>query len=185
LEDPPNHAYFILCTTEPNKLLKGIRQRCLSIKLNPINDDALSSLLSTTCKKEEITLSKSVQTSIIEHAAGSGRQALQILDSIYQLEDKKEQLEAIEKSSVQTAVITIARKLLNKNTKWRDIKPILKSLVDEDPEQIRYMVLGYARSVLLSKDDPRAFRMLDAFADNFYDSKFAGVVAACYEIIQG
>jgi DNA polymerase III gamma/tau subunit len=183
LEDPPDHAYFILCTTEPERLLSGIRQRCLCIKLNPISETNLTKIVKRICAKEKIKLSDEVLERLVEYANGSAREALQILDKIYELESD-EQLEAIEKVSIKTATIAIARLLLNKHTKWKDIAPLLKELENEDPEQIRYMVLGYAKTLLLKKDSPRAFRMMMAFCDNFYDSKFSGVVAACYEILQ-
>jgi hypothetical protein len=86
---------------------------------------------------------------------------------------------------VTTQTIEIARKLISTGTKWRDIAPILKELENEDAERIRYMILGYGKSVLLKKDNPRAYRMIDAFRENFYDCKFAGVIAACYEVIVG
>ena len=47
------------------------------------------------------------------------------------------------------------------------------------------MVLGYCKSVLLSggpKAD-KAYDIIDVFGNNFYDTKFAGLVAACYEVI--
>jgi len=184
LEDPPEHAYFILATTEPEKLLKGISQRCLSLKLNPIPDKSIYNIVKNVCSKEKIKLSKPVMQKLVEYSDGAAREALQILDRIYQLDDEDEQIEAIEKVSIKTQAIQIARMLLSTNTKWRDLAPILRELQNEDSERIRYMILGYGKSVLLNKDNPRAYRMMDAFRENFYDSKFAGVVVACYEILQ-
>jgi DNA polymerase-3 subunit gamma/tau len=183
LEDPPDHVYFILCTTEPERLLQGIRQRCLCIKLNPIASESLKKIVKRVCKKESIELSKKVLNRVVEYAGGSAREALQIVDKIREL-DEEEQIEAVEKVSLKTATIAIARKLMDKGTKWRDLAPILRELQNEDPEQIRYMILGYAKTVLLKKDNPRAFRLTEAFRDNFYDSKFSGIIAACYEILQ-
>lgn len=185
LENPPDHAYFILATTEPDKLISGIKQRCLSIKLNPIGDASLSKIIKRVCHKERIKLKNSVREKLVKYAGGSAREALQILDKIYLLKSSKEQLRSIEEASMATAAIEIARRLINQRTKWHDLAPILKKLENEDPEQIRWMILGYGKSVLLGKDNPRAFRMIEAFRENFYDSKFAGVIAACYEIIQG
>jgi DNA polymerase-3 subunit gamma/tau len=184
LEDPPKHAYFILATTEPEKLLKGILQRCLVLKLKPIPNKSIYHITKNVCSLENIRLSKPVMKKLVEYAGGSAREALQILDKIYQLDSEKEQIDAIESVSIRTQTIQIARMLISTKTKWRNIAPILKELENEDPEQIRYMVLGYAKSVLLSKDNPRAFRMIEAFRDNFYDAKFAGVVSACYELLQ-
>ena len=184
LEDPPEHVYFMLATTEPEKIIAGIKQRCLQVKLNPISEDDLFEIINNICKKEKIKLSDAVKEKIVEYAGGAAREALQILDKVYQLDDWKKQLKAIEKSSTTTATIEIARKLMNPKTKWREIAPILKELENEDAENIRWMILGYGKSVLLKGNNARAFRMIEAFRDNFYDSKFAGVVSACYEILQ-
>lgn len=183
LENPPDHAYFVLCTTDPQKLIEGIIQRCLVLRLKPISSSCMADIIMGVCKKERIKLSNDVLEKIVEYAEGSAREALQILDKVRGLTKEKEQLNAIEKASIKTQTILIARKLMDTRTKWRDIAPLLKELDGEDTEQIRYMVLGYAKSVLLKKDNARAFRMMELFLDNFYDSKFAGVVAACYQII--
>jgi len=183
LEDPPSHAYFILATTEPERLLDGIRQRCLVLKLNPISEESLQAIVQQVCSKEKIKLAEPVMEKLLEYAGGSAREALQILDRVHQLESKQEQLEAITKISTTTKVIEIVKLLLNKNTKWNQLTPILKELQGEDAEQIRYITLSYARSVLLGRDNPRAFRIIEAFRDNFYDCKFSGVVAACYEVL--
>jgi len=184
LEDPPEHVYFMLATTEPEKLLVGIKQRCLQVKLNPISEDNLFEIVNNVCKKEKIKLSDTVKEKIAEYAGGAAREALQILDKVYQLDGEKKQLKAIEKSSTTTATIEIARKLMNPKTKWREIAPILKELENEDAENIRWMILGYSKSVLLKSDNARAFRMIEAFRDNMYDCKFSGVVSACYELTQ-
>jgi len=184
LEDPPDHVYFMLATTEPEKLLVGIKQRCLQIKLNPISEDALEDIIGHVCKEERIKITNSVTKKIAEYAGGAAREALQLLDKIYQLDGEKKQLKAIEKSSTTTATIEIARKLIDTRTRWRDIAPLLRELENEDAEKIRWMILGYGKSVLLKSDNARAFRMIEAFRDNFYDSKFSGVVASCYEILQ-
>lgn len=187
LEEPPDHVYFILCTTEPEKLLRTIRSRCMEIRLQAIEHDDLVSLMHNICKKERIKIpeqiSGTVLSKIAECANGSAREAIQILDSVQNLDSTAEMLEAIEKVTLKAQVISIARKLLDTKTKWKDIAPILKDLENEDAEQIRWMVLGYAKSVLLKSDNPRAFRMIESFRDNFYDNKFAGVVSACYELI--
>lgn len=185
LEDPPDHVYFFLATTDPEKLLQGIKQRCLSIKLNPIKNPALLKILQNICKKESIKIDEEVLEKIVEYSGGSARDAIQILDKVYLLDDTKEQLTSITKASVRTASIEIARKLINTKTKWRDIAPILKELENEDPETIRWMILGYGKSVLLNKENTRAYRMIQAFRDNFYDCKGAGIVASCWEVING
>ena len=185
LEDPPEHVYFMLCTTEPEKLLSTVRQRCTSIGLKPIKEKDITEIVSSVCKKERMKLRPSVFEKIVEYAEGSAREALQLLDKVYQLESEDDQLEAIEKASLKAQGISLARLLINKKTKWNQVAPLLKELRSEEPERIRYIILGYAVSVVLNKPNERAITMIEAFRDNFYDCKFAGVVAACYEMLNG
>lgn len=184
LEEPPDHAYFILCTTEPEKLLDTIRQRCtLKIRLKPVENEEIENRLTFICKEEKLKISEKVIAKIAECSEGSVREAIQRLDDIKELEDEEEMMNIIEKASLKAQVIEIARLLLNKNTSWKDMAKLLKNLEKEDPESIRYMILGYAKAVILNSGSPRAYQMLEVFSDNFYDSKMAGVVKACYELL--
>jgi len=183
LEDTPKHVYFMLATTELEKIPTGVRQRCLPIKLNPVSEKYIGHILLHICKKEKIKVSKTVLQKIVKYSGGSPREAIQILDRIYLLDDEQEQLEAVVKSSVQTQTIEIARLLIRNQTRWRDIAPILKELREEDVEPIRQMILSYATSVLVKSDNARAFRIIEAFRDNFFDCRFSGVVAGCYEVL--
>ena len=53
---------------------------------------------------------------------------------------------------------------------------------DKAAEQIRYIILGYMSSVLLNseREDTDAARIMSFFVDNFYDSKYSGLVLSCY-----
>jgi len=64
---------------------------------------------------------------------------------------------------------------------------ILKATEGEEPEQIRWLVLACCRTEMLKagKFTGRAYVVIDAFRDNFYDSKMAGLCAACYECLEG
>ena len=93
----------------------------------------------------------------------------------------------LKKSTSEIKAFQIAQALHNPRTRWPDMLKILKGLENEDVEQIRWMILGYAKSIMLKGGNltPRAFVVLQSFRDNFYDSKYAGLVAACYEVILG
>jgi DNA polymerase-3 subunit gamma/tau len=184
LEDPPNHVYFMLATTEPEKLIKGIRQRCLSIKVNPIEDKQLFKILGKVCEDEEIEIAEDVLKTITKYSAGSAREAIQILDKIRELDEEKQE-NAIAKTSTTTQTIEIARLLMKENTKWKTLAPILKELRNEDVEPIRRMLLSYATTVMLKTSNPRAYAIIEAFRENFFDSGFAGVISGCCEVING
>lgn len=180
LEDTPSHVYFFIATTEPTKLLPTIRTRSTEVKLKAFAEQTLSELLTEVASREEITLPQSVQDALVEHSEGSARKALVLLHQIAGISDEKEMLAAVETSDSKTQAIELARNLL-KGSPWKVISAILKDL-DDEPESLRRMILGYAGSVLLNSANPRAMAIIDCFERNFFDSGKAGLIAACFAV---
>ena len=188
LEDTPSHVYFLFTTTDPQKLKKTIKNRCTHIVVKPLSDGDLSGLLGYVCNEEGKKISTEVADKIIENSDGSARKALVFLDSVIHLSSKEKQLNAIVEVSAEAQAFEIVRALLyNRKTTWKQMARILKESEGEDAEQIRWLILACCKTELLKagKFTGRAYIIVDAFSDNFYDSKMAGLVAACYEIIEG
>lgn len=185
LEDTPSHVYFFLATTHPQKLLPTIRTRSTDIKVKSLSRAEAEKLLNYVVQKEKVSVSKEVIDRIVECGEGSARKLLVLLDSVIGLEDEDEQLNAISNSVTEKAAIELAQALINPRTKWPAVAALIKG-IDEDPEELRWMVLGYAKSVLLGggKLAPHAYLIIEAFRDNFYDSKVAGLAAACYDVVR-
>jgi DNA polymerase-3 subunit gamma/tau len=80
LEEPPNHAYFILATTEYNKLPETIISRCQTFIFKNISIDNIVNHLSSICDKENIKYEKEALNIIAKKANGGLRDALSILD---------------------------------------------------------------------------------------------------------
>ena len=80
LEDSPAHAYFILATTDPQKLLGTIRTRCEEFKFDPIGTEELVELVADIADQENIKLSDDILVEISTNAAGSPRLALNMLE---------------------------------------------------------------------------------------------------------
>lgn len=184
LEDNPDHAYFILCTTDPRKLLPTILTRCSEVRLQALSDKDMEQVLARVISKEGFKVSDDVLAKIREAADGSARKALVVLEQIADLETEEEQIAAVQATSINVEqAIALPRALINPTVQWAQVAAILKELKDE-PEGIRYLVLSYARSVLLGggRMADRAFIIIDIFSRNFYDSKQAGLAAACWEV---
>ena len=185
LEFTPEHVYFILATTEPQKLLKAIRTRCTEIVFKSISESDTTKLLNDIVKKEKAKISDEVIERITENSGGSARTALVLLNKIFKLDNEEDMLSSINSATLEKQGFDLAKAIFNYNSKWPDISKLLNELKDEDPETIRWIVLGYAKAILLkagSKIQDKAFVVIEAFRDNFYDSKHAGLAAACYEI---
>lgn len=185
LEDTPNHVYFMLCTTDPHKLLPTIRTRTTEYKLSAVGPKDMAKVLDRVVYNEGLHIFEDVIDKIVNVADGSPRKALVLLHQIAGIEDEEAQLAAISKADYQAQGIELCR-ALGKGSGWGQIAKILNGL-DDDAEAIRYQVLGYARKIMLGggKGAGRAADIVDAFADNFYDSKQAGLALACWEIIHG
>ena len=187
LEDTPSHVYFMLATTDPQKLKVTIRTRCTEIIVRSLNRKSMFKLISYICGMEKIGLPEEVAEKIIECSYGSARKALVLLNQVIELDNEDDMIEAIKTTTAEVQALSIARALLNPHTKWMEMIKILKESSDEEPESIRWMILGYAKTILLSggKLSGRSYLIIDTFRDNFYDSKWAGLIASCYEIIVG
>jgi DNA polymerase III subunit gamma/tau len=182
LEDTPSHVYFILSTTNPSKLRKTIITRCTEFKLKLLNDDEISDLVAIVAKKEGLPLHQSVKSKIIEVAEGSGRKALVLLNTIMGCDTAEEQIDAIEKTSTTKQAIEICRALMRPDTKWNEMATILRS-VEEEPETIRRIILGYCKAVLLKTSNATAASIIEEFRDPLYDIGTPGLVASCWNII--
>lgn len=184
LEDTPKHVYFILCTTESEKLIAAIKGRCQQFQVQPLSDSQMLGLLRGIVRKEGHTLEKEVYEQIIQDSLGHSRNALQILEQILQLPSEK-RIEAVKRiAEEQSQVIELCRALL-KNASWKEISAILTGLKGQDAETIRRTVLGYCQAVLLKGDNKQAALIIQNFWEPTYNIGFPGITFMCYSIIKG
>jgi DNA polymerase-3 subunit gamma/tau len=87
LEEPPEHACFILATTEPQKLADTVLSRCQRFDFRRIPVDAMAAHLATICIAEGVTASPDAVALVAEAGAGSLRDALSLLDRLLGLAD--------------------------------------------------------------------------------------------------
>ena len=185
LEDTPPHVYYILCTTDPQKLLATIKGRCTQFKVNQLQPKEMRRLLSKIAKAEGMEVTKQIYESIIEASKGHPRNAIQMLEQVVSVPEEKRN-EIIQKNQEEsTQVIELCRALIG-NKGWKVIAEILTGIKDQDPEGIRRVVLGYCSSILLKGvEHNKAGLVMEEFKQPTYDIGFPGVVLACYSIVCG
>ncbi len=98
LEEPPEHAIFILATTEYHKLPETIISRTQRFAFHPIKTEDIAKHLGQIAKKESINIQDSALTLLAEHSGGSFRDSLSLLDQIRHNDGK----EAISTGDVAT-----------------------------------------------------------------------------------
>lgn len=82
LEEPPEHAYFVLATTEPYKLPDTIRSRAQRFDFHPVGSEALISFLADISARERYQAAPEGLALIARHARGSVRDALGLLEQV-------------------------------------------------------------------------------------------------------
>jgi DNA polymerase III gamma/tau subunit len=181
LEEPPPGVHFILCTTEPNMLLKTVRTRCTTYTVGLLGMREMTNLLNWVAEGEAVEIDATVAKAITASAEGSPRRALVMYDAVIDMESPVTQLDAIAKFNFsEVATIDLCRALAA-GKPWKEVAGLIKAL-EEEPESVRRAILGYFSAILLKggKQAPAMAIRMDHFAKNFYDTGKAGLVQACY-----
>jgi len=118
LEEPPSHVYFILATTEPNRLLPTILSRCQRYDFRRLDLPLLTKHLKWICEKEGYEIEESALELIATEAQGSLRDALSLLDQAmaYGSRTKEELIQAFGWHE-NILVEELAEALLKRNAK--------------------------------------------------------------------
>ena len=89
LEEPPEHAVFILATTDPQKIPETIISRCQTFSFQKFNSSFLFDRLDYVCKNEKIDIDPEVLSNIADISDGGMRDALGLLDKLYSFSNGK------------------------------------------------------------------------------------------------
>lgn len=182
LEHPPGHAWFILATTDPQKLKPTLKRRCATYEVQPLSDKEMKIALKGIARKENTKIPPKVLVQIVDDSNGSLGMALNVLDSVIGM-DEEEMLEKARRTAEEyDDAITLCRAMAKK-APWKELANILKRMEDQDPETVRRIVLEYFRKVLLNGNQG-GYLIIDSFKEPFYNSGKAGLIAACYEATQ-
>lgn len=82
IEEPPKHIKFILATTNLKKIPDSILSRCLYFQLKPINFKKIFLHISNILNQENILYEKKAIMLISQHANGSLREAITLIEQI-------------------------------------------------------------------------------------------------------
>jgi DNA polymerase III subunit gamma/tau len=86
LEEPPAYAYFILATTELNKIPATIQSRCQCFPFRQIREEDIIRRLQFIADQERITIDREALRAIAHHVRGGMRDAISMLDQMHSLE---------------------------------------------------------------------------------------------------
>ncbi|WP_311436659.1 DNA polymerase III subunit gamma/tau [Fannyhessea vaginae] len=170
LEEPPAHVVFILCTTEPHKILATILSRVMRFDFHRIKSDEMFAHLQKVCTLEHFSADDEALKLIVEHAQGGMRDALSSLEQISVFGKgviSKRLVEDMLGATSQTNLTALVQSLALRDTKrlFEEIASLCeqgKSIVQAACELAEYM-----RDVYLAKTLTEQHLTLDDYAELF------------------
>jgi DNA polymerase III subunit gamma/tau len=181
LEETPDHAYVVFCTTNPEKIKRTVVSRAAQYHLRKPEQQKLVNYLEHIAEEESIPISMRVLAKIAKTSNRVVRDSLIYLNQVRDL-DEEAALSLIEglTPDEEPEVIEIARSLIKYNMKWNDVASVLKR-TSSDPESVVMLLRSYMTKVLLNGENNRAFNALIAVNGYTTGSGMPGLVKACYE----
>lgn len=153
LEEPPEHAIFILATTEVHKLPQTILSRCQRFDFHRIPPRAIADRLLYVANQEGVTLSDSAALLAASVADGALRDALSLLDRCIAISSDID--EDVVRSAAglarKTYLFELANCVINKNT--AKALEIVDRLYGESKDMARLCdeLLSHFRTLMLIK----------------------------------
>ena len=96
LEEPPDHVVFVLCTTEPHKVVPTIRSRTQHLEFNLIDGDVLADHARWVVEQAGLEVDDDAIDHAVHRGAGSARDTLSALDQIAAAGGVADRLDAVD-----------------------------------------------------------------------------------------
>jgi len=154
LEEPPRHVIFILATTEPHKVLPTILSRCQHFAFRRLSQQAIVSRLRYIAEQEGLSIAPEGLAFIARSAAGSLRDAENILEQAVNYYGRNITLENV-RELLGIDVEASSRELVEHLLEGRltSCLETIHRVLDEGKElqSLSRSITGYLRNLLLIK----------------------------------
>lgn len=156
IEEPPEHVYWFLCTTEAGKIPQTIKTRCITYTLQAVKEEEILALICEVADKEGFTTPDAVLEAIAEGSQGSPRLALNLLEACLYCKTAAEARVQMRTAGQTKEIIDLCRFLANDfNTSWPAAMKLVKALEGSESESIRIVVVNYLSSCALAAKTPQ------------------------------
>jgi DNA polymerase-3 subunit gamma/tau len=152
LEEPPDHAIFVLATTELDKVPATIKSRCLKFEFRRVSVQEVADRLQQIAESEGLQFERQALELIARQGTGSVRDSISLLDQLVADPDVPISFEAAARmlgAANYHAVGTLIQALVENDV--ASGMDILNHAIDEgaDPRQLTGQIVEHLRAVLL------------------------------------
>lgn len=130
LEEVRGNIFFVLCTTDAQKLLPTIRSRSLELFVTPLQEDTLIENLKQVCVKENLDIDDSILKIVARRSRGHVRDAHMMLDR-YKVLGKDDFLKSLRDNKELFLVLFLSALKKNKDVFASTIYKMLFSTMEE------------------------------------------------------
>lgn len=156
LEEPPEHAVFILATTEPNKCPVTILSRCQRYEIRPIPKALIIEQMKKICQDIQVNMSAESYDFIATRGENSMRDSLSLLDQIIDLKDENgsvafSDLLAFTGMADKQSIFGLVNRIISNDSVG--VLTCLRDLVSNGKDNILLMdqVIEFLRGILITK----------------------------------
>jgi DNA polymerase-3 subunit gamma/tau len=154
LEEPPEHAIFVLATTELDKVPATIKSRCLLFQFRRFSVREVADRLEQIASTEGLVTERTALEMIARQGTGSMRDSVSLLDQIV-TDPSRPVTVALVQDVLGTASSAAVRALVQAmaNEDVAEALRIINQAIDtgSDPRQLGQQIVEYLRSVLLAQ----------------------------------
>lgn len=188
LEDSPEYCYFVFCSTQPERLIGTLKNRCSVFDFLPLRPPDMESFIRDSyfrVKGEEIDKEVLVKIKLVSD--GCPRTALKCIERIMNMDDFDEIREELEVGTVvDKSVLNLCKKIVSRKLdRWKECLEAFNNLEVIDVNEVRASILSYLSTYLLkSKNIDDAIRfsdMIRCFDYVDYQNKKAYLIRAIFE----
>jgi DNA polymerase-3 subunit gamma/tau len=152
LEEPPDHAMFVLATTEIDKVPATIKSRCLPFEFRRLTVVEVADRLQSIAEREGIRIERAALELIAREGTGSVRDSISLLDQVVADPNEAVTLELAQRilgTASTRAVRELVEALIEKQTSLG--LHIINEAIDSgsDPRQFGQQVVEQLRHILL------------------------------------
>jgi DNA polymerase-3 subunit gamma/tau len=154
LEEPPDHAVFVLATTEIDKVPATIKSRCLPFEFRRVSMREVADRLQMIVESEGLQIERAALELIARHGTGSVRDSISLLDQIVSDPGEVITLELTQRilgSASSGAVKDLVQAIIEHDSAYG--LGVINTAVDtgSDPRQFGQQVVEHLRNLLLAQ----------------------------------
>lgn len=180
----PNDPYFILCTTEPENLIKTVRNRCTDYNITKLSSLDILKVLQRGIEKakeigyweEDTNILPDIVEAVAAMSDGSPRAALVALEKVKDIEDLDTAILLLLRGTEHDPQIKQLCIMLNCESEIRKRKAstILNTfdMIDEPPEKVRRSILTYFYKMAVTASNDEELidlaHLISIFAQSVY-----------------